>query len=264
MRSHAEPTVEEMVGWLKSHPGKRIELRRPGRAYPGESTATKLIDYLNSSPGSRIERLLAEAENRRAVSDSPPAEMFAKLLQKFSTARPPKAVEDAIRRAADPDGPKRGQQEAFLKAHQVINAILSTYKLRPVLQYSVRGNWVIQWRPVQRFGKGAELEGNAVVGLLELAAQGFLPRVRRCKFAECKRWFFARFPDRSQFCEKNCQQDCFKNDPEHKEKHAAHMKELRDLDRERKRKREELPPRGSRLLRDLGRSQKKKPTMRRR
>jgi len=188
--------------------------------------------------------------------------MFAKLLHKFTTARPPKAVEDAIRRAADPDGPKRGQQEAFLKAHQTINAILSTYKLMPVLEYTVTGKWVIHWRPVQRFGESAELEGNAVVSLLELAAQGLLPRVRRCKFAECKRWFFARFEDRSQFCKKECQQSCFKNDPQHKEKHAAYMKELRDQDRERKRKRGELPLRGSRLLRDLGRSQKKKPTKR--
>jgi len=215
IRSHAKhPLEKEIIGWLESHPGKQINLL-PKRVYPGAAQAANLIDFLNSQSETRIERLLKEVENS-------PVRDFEKLLRWANVeGRPGRKMESKIRHAAD-----------VPRNSLTINAILSSYKLMPVL-YGIRnGKWIIDWRPVQRFGEGAELEANAIVSLIELATQGLLYKVRRCRLQNCKKWFYAR-KENQGFCRVGCQQVCYKTDADYLKKHREHAKRLRDIERQR-------------------------------
>jgi predicted RNA-binding Zn ribbon-like protein len=195
------------------------------RTYAGEATAEKLLAWLNTSgDDDRVKHLLAAAEKRRAASEVATAEMFMTLVRKMAKGEIPKTIENELRRAPDPDLPKRGQQTAFAASQRAINEILDAYKLSPYLIWTVDGKWTTGWRLA--LGHSETPEVTAVMALLQLAAEGLLHRVRRCKLQGCRRFFFARF-ERSEFCRTECQQRHYQTDADFKKEHAAEMRKNR-------------------------------------
>ena len=67
-------------------------------------------------------------------------------------------------------------------------------------------------------------EADAVFGILRLASNGLLERVKQC--LTCQKWLYAQ-PSHKKFCEKPCQLKHFSFTPRQKEKRAAYMRDYR-------------------------------------
>jgi predicted RNA-binding Zn ribbon-like protein len=210
----------------KRHTMKTITLRMNGtRTYPGEDTAGKLLAWLNTSgDDDRVKLLLVAAEKLRTASEVATSEMFMSLARKVAKGEMPREIEDGIRRAPDPDLPKRGHQAAFYASHKSVNEILDVYKLSPFLIWTINGKWTTGWRLAP--GQSETPEVTAVMAALQLASQGLLHRVRRCKNLGCGRWLFARLPWKECCCPK-CQQRFNQTDAEFRKKHAEDMRKNR-------------------------------------
>jgi hypothetical protein len=205
------------------------------RMYPGEGTADRLVNWLNDPRSrkqsrNRVEQLLAAAERRRDASEAITRQMSERMMRTLGVVEPPELPKD-LRNAPFPDRYRRGRQDDFEKAAREINSILLGYRLTPIFVTSASDRWIVDWFTPGRSARTRE-EAIALLKLLDLASQGLLARVRRCKNPECGVWFYQRFRVQ-KFHSEECQQGFFRANPEWKEKRAARMRALRKIERDR-------------------------------
>jgi hypothetical protein len=201
------------------------------RTYVGEKTAEPLIEWLNSQSRSlgHIGNLVAAAERRRQAVE-PTREVFQRMVSalgiKGQDAQSILSVE-----AAKPDRGRRGMQSVFRVATAEINLLLSKYRLTPRLFASEDDRWTIDWGVVSP-SSISDSEATALLRFLNLASQGLLSRVRKCRNADCGLWFYARFSH--QKCHSaGCQQQVYRSDQKWKAHRCEYMKQLRQLHKRR-------------------------------
>jgi hypothetical protein len=185
------------------------------REYAGESLAKPLIDFLNSprprKKKARIERLLEAA-----------SELTDRLAAEFKRMERTRL-------------PNIAKAAAAMDSCAEINSILAQYRLTPTLFPSERTRWgldgweIIWDSPYKGRVHGVNTrEALALQRLLELAREGWLPKVRRCRNVNCNFWFYARF-EHQRYHSTPCQT----SDPEWKKQRSDYMKKLRQLHKRR-------------------------------
>lgn len=172
------------------------------RSYFGEFTAEPLIAWLNL---------------RRPKGD--PVEGLIRLNADLSTfplcGFPERTVAEEIRK-------------------KVAKTLRDTgFALSPMVKMATPKIWEIDWQLV---GRMDPRQGLALVKLLQLAERAALHRVRQCGDKECGQWFYARF-QHQRFHAKKCQQQTFRHDPEWQMYRRDYMKNLRQDQRLREKKR---------------------------
>jgi len=83
------------------------------------------------------------------------------------------------------------------------NAALSEFKFAPLIE-GINEAWDIRWIPSAphdldaalsegRIDTARVIDGEAVYQWLKLAELGLLPRLKRCAYPKCRKFFFAKF-----------------------------------------------------------------------
>ena len=125
---------------------------------------------------------------------------------------------------------------------KAFNSNLSAFKLSPAIVPTMRGRWHTRWKSrVRHEERGIRVsaegdtysfsEEDALLTILDLAKEGELGRVRKCRF--CRKWFSARVRHQC-FCARTCQQSNFRTSEIFRARRKLYMRDYRRKENERK------------------------------
>jgi hypothetical protein len=189
-----------------------------------EKQATKqLIDSLNAdaSGESRVSLIVRFAQERAALA----ACLKGPRIHNQWTGRDyPSRFDQA----------KDGKEAAFTKANYLVNRELGKFTITPLLDYSVRDAWEIEYA-----ADVSEMqEARVLLRLIEIAQRGQLKFIRRCACKSCGKWFFAT-RRAARWCPKpsrsksgpECKELWKRENPAFKAKRRAKAREAREAER---------------------------------
>ena len=198
--------------------------RKASRLSPGAATAYVVTRWLNASKEhagkKRIIKLLQTA-NELATLTTPGQLPTLHLL-----TWKPKGI--------------RAQLKNLRKSETVARRLrrqLSRYKVYPEVSPGRNGVWRQHWKaltrtsqlPITVFAQGdteaySFCEEDVVLRILELAKQGNLHRIRKCRY--CGNWFFARVRH-GNYCQRKCQQANFRTSKKFRAYRCGYMRQYR-------------------------------------
>ena len=211
LRTHTfsgEKQAGELIEWLNS--------KRPGR-----NVLVRLLDDIQSITRPSARAAQKEQQDRRegegylaTVEDG--GKLITGHVARLGVGKHPPVTIDI---------PRVGKRQISLtddrlaieqnKTLMRINAVLSRFKRCAQLAFQVDDRWMV----TSSFTGGDV--ALAVHSMMELAEEGLLHRVRRCR--ACKRWFFARFRHQD-FCSQACQQKHYRSSDEWKAHRREYMR----------------------------------------
>lgn len=147
------------------------------------------------------------------------------LNRKHRPARDP--IEKLIRLHGEIGTPLR---DVPREIQVLVRRLVADYKLAiaPVVGEVSRERWEISWRPAWAPGGILSAEqGLALIALVRLADQGFVRRVRECRFTKCQQWFFARSEHNPFFCSEKCKDRHHQSTPKWKKHNKERMRRYR-------------------------------------
>lgn len=206
--------------------------RKASRTSPGAATAYVAIVWLNVSKEhagkKRIIELLQTA-NELATLTRP--EMLPTVHLLTWKPKGTKVQLKNLRRSG--------------RAARRLRRQLSRYKVYPEVSLGQNGVWRQHWKALTRTSElpitvSAQgdtetysfCEEDVVLRILELAKQGNIHRIRKCRY--CGKWFFARVRH-GNYCQRKCQQSNFSRNEKFKIKRKLYMRSHRRKELERKR-----------------------------
>jgi hypothetical protein len=175
--------------------------------------AQSLVEYLNNpkSETTGVTRMHREMLNIQRLQEENPGLMMPWEDQN-------KAADEKFLAA------KRQHQQVLRR----LNRQLRTYQASPCIfpSLKIRGRWVNFWQSPMGVSRKLADEMELVLRLIEIAENGYLDRIRRCRM--CASWFVAQ-TSHQEHCDTKCQQRKFRSKPEFRARRRQYMRDLRAL-----------------------------------
>ena len=198
--------------------------QKPSRTPPGAATAYVAITWLNASK--------EHAGKKRIIELLQTANELAALTR-------PEMLPTVHLLTWKPKGTKV-QLKNLRRSGRVARRLrrqLSRYKVHPEVSPGRNGVWRQHWKaltrtselPITVFAQGdteaySFCEEDVVLRILELAKQGNLHRIRKCRY--CGNWFFARVRH-GNYCQRKCQQANFRTSEQFRAYRSIYMRQYR-------------------------------------
>lgn len=198
--------------------------RKASRISPGAATAYVVIRWLNASK--------EHAGKKRIIE-------LLQTANELATLTTPGQLPTLHLLTWKPKG-TRAQLKNLRKSDTVARRLrrqLSRYKVYPEVSPGWNGVWRQHWKALTRTSElpitvSAQgdtetysfCEEDVVLRILELAKQGNLHRIRKCRY--CGNWFFARVLH-GNYCQRKCQQANFRTTEQFRAYRCKYMRRYR-------------------------------------
>ena len=198
--------------------------RKASRISPGAATAYVAITWLNASK--------EHAGKKRIIE-------LLQTANELATLTTPGQLPTIHLLTWKPKG-TRAQLKNLRRSGRLARRLrrqLSRYKVYPEVSLGRNGVWRQHWKALTRTSElpitvSAQgdtesysfCEEDAVLRILELAKQGNLHRIRKCRY--CGNWFFARVRH-GNYCQRKCQQANFRTSEQFRAYRCKYMRQYR-------------------------------------